>query len=61
MRNSGKIPEFLHLGTTPSVKTRFGKMLFWCVWMTSVERLDNDVDALFDNEIITLRNVRIEF
>ena len=31
--------------------------MFWCVWMTSVERLDNDADDLFDYEIITLRNV----
>lgn len=40
-----------------SVTSIFGKNLFWVVWATKLEKQDNDIAHIYDNDLFTLRNM----
>lgn len=39
------------------ITSTFGKTFFWVVWATKLERQDNDIAHIYDNDLFTLRNM----
>ncbi|MCR5205433.1 MAG: hypothetical protein K6E47_10275 [Lachnospiraceae bacterium] len=39
------------------LSTKYGKIFFWVVWTTKLEKQDNDLIFLYDNDLFTFRNV----
>lgn len=39
------------------IESVFGRVFFWVVWATKIEKQDNDLEYIYDNDLFNLRNM----